>query len=234
MPLAGRVALVTGASRGIGESIALALARAGADVALCARDRAALEQVANAVRGLGRKAHVVECDVADPAACAAAVGDAAHTMGRLDIVINNAGLVVHGALDDLGASDLDRALAVNLRGPFCITQAAVPHLRRGGGGTVVMIGSTAGKRGAVGLGAYCASKFGLAGLTECLMRELRGDGIRVVMVSPSSVDTTGDGMRTGGKGASLHRQDVADAVVAACQLPRRALVREIELWTTTP
>ncbi len=234
MTLEGKVALVTGASRGIGESIALTLARAGADLALVARNRGALEGVAAAVRATGRKAHVFVADLVDADVCADAVNDAVQQLGRLDIVVNNAGAITMGSVADLTVEEFDRTLSVNVRAPFCICKAAVPHLQRAGGGTIVNIGSTAGTRGGAGYAAYITSTFALSGLTEALFREVRGDNIRVCMISPSSVDTTSDGTRTAGKGALLHRNDVAAAVLHTVTLPRRAMVRDIELWGTNP
>lgn len=234
MALEGKVALVTGASRGIGESIALALARHGADVALVARNRGALEGVAAGVRAAGRRAHVFVADLSDADVCADAVNDAVEQLGRLDMVVNNAAAITMGSVADLAVEDFDKTLTVNVRAPFCVSKAAIPHLRRQGGGTIVMMGSTAGKRGGPGYAAYITSKFALSGLTEALFKEVRGDNIRVCMVSPSSVDTTSDGTRSAGKGALLHRTDVAAAVLHAMTLPRRAMVRDIELWGTNP
>ncbi|MHC5018939.1 MAG: SDR family oxidoreductase [Planctomycetota bacterium] len=234
MALEGKVALVTGASRGIGESIALALAKAGADVALAARNRGALEGVAAGVRALGRKAHVFVADLADADVCADAVNDAVEHLGRLDIVVNNAAAITMGSVEELSVEQFDAVMRINVRAPWCVCKAAVPHLRRAGGGTIVNIGSTAGKRAGAGYAAYITSKFALSGFTEALFREVRSDNIRVCLVSPSSVDTTSDGTRTAGKGALLHRNDVAAAVLHAVTLPRRAMVRDIELWGTNP
>jgi 3-oxoacyl-[acyl-carrier protein] reductase len=134
-------------------------------------------------------------------------------------------------------AEWNRILATNLTGPFLVTRETIPLLRKAKGGTVVFVSSTAGKRGYADGSAYAASKHGVMGLAHSLLYEVRGDDIRVVVVTPSLVDTrrvTGRPVATGGKGSRLRSEDVAEAVLLACALPGRALVRDIELWATNP
>ncbi|MGC2855616.1 SDR family NAD(P)-dependent oxidoreductase [Novispirillum sp. DQ9] len=190
-PLHGRVAVVTGASRGIGRAVAERLAGAGADVVLTAlRDPAALEVLAadiaarHGVRCLG-----VAGDVADAAAVSALFSTVHKTFKRLDILVNNAGIMDDAPLGMIAADSLDRTLAVNLAGPLLCLQTAARLMRRGGGGAVVNLGSLIGLRGAPGQAAYAAAKAGIVGLTLAAAKELGPAGIRVNAVAPGFIDT---------------------------------------------
>ncbi|MDG9701435.1 SDR family NAD(P)-dependent oxidoreductase [Streptomyces sp. DH37] len=187
--LYGRVALVTGGSRGIGEAVALRLARDGADVALTHRDSAErAARVADRIEALGRRALVVRADGADPAAVRAAVGTAAAEFGRLDILVNNAGVAALGPIDGVTREDVDRTLYVNVRAPYLACQAAVAHM--GEGGRIVTVGSCVVERVAFpGASLYAAGKAALTGLTKALARELGPRGITANLVHPGPVDT---------------------------------------------
>jgi NAD(P)-dependent dehydrogenase (short-subunit alcohol dehydrogenase family) len=189
-PLAGRVALVTGASSGLGRASAVALAQAGADLALLARGRQDLEQAAAEVSRDGRRALVLVADLADAPALTAAVARVVDTFGRVDVLVNAAGTDVPGPVAELAVQDFDRVLAVNLRAPFVLAKAAFPHMRAAGGGTIVNVSSVAGKRGWAGAAAYCASKFALTGLTQALAAEGRAHGIRACVLYPGAMATS--------------------------------------------
>jgi NAD(P)-dependent dehydrogenase (short-subunit alcohol dehydrogenase family) len=163
--------MVTGASSGLGRATALALARAGADVVLLARTGRDLDSVANDVRSLGRQAVAAVVDLADADATVTAFQDTTRRMGRLDVLVNAAATDVPGPVTDLQVDEWDRVVAVNLRAPFLLAKLAFPHMQAAGGGTVINISSVAGKRGWASAGAYCASKFGLTGLTQALAAE---------------------------------------------------------------
>ena len=189
-PLTGQAALVTGASSGLGRATAIALAQAGADVALLARSEGDLRRVAQEMAATtGRRALPLPLDLADVAALLAAVDTAAAAFGRLDVLVNAAGTDAPGSAEELAIPDWDRVLAVNLRAPFVLAKAAFPHMRRIGGGTIVNVSSVAGKRGWANAGAYCASKFGLTGLTQALAAEGRGHGIRACVLYPGGMAT---------------------------------------------
>jgi NAD(P)-dependent dehydrogenase (short-subunit alcohol dehydrogenase family) len=188
--LDGKVAIVTGASSGLGRATALALARRGAFVALLARTADDLRAVATGIAGDGGHALPVPVDLADEAALAAAVARTVDAFGRVDILVNAAGTDAPGPAETLPTSDWDRVLAVNLRAPFILAREVFPHLRQAGGGTIVNVSSVAGKRGWANAAAYCASKFGLTGLTQSLAAEGKAHGIRVCILYPGGMATS--------------------------------------------
>ncbi|MFG1659584.1 SDR family NAD(P)-dependent oxidoreductase [Micromonospora chersina] len=187
--LDGKVALVTGGSRGIGAAVALRLAREGADVALTYErraDRAA--ELVEQIKAVGRRALAVPADSADPAAARGAVDRVAGEFGRLDVLVNNAGVFLTGPVTELGTDEVERTIAVNVRAPFVFAQAAVRHLTNGG--RIVNIGSNVAERAVFpGLALYSMSKTALLGLTRGLARELGGRGITVNLVNPGPTDT---------------------------------------------
>lgn len=188
--LTGRIALVTGASRGIGRAIALSLAAAGADVAVGYHHQAdAAEAVAAAARDLGRRAVTVGGDVALETHVTTLFAHVTDTLGPVDILVNNAGLGPVRTLDDLTLEDFDRTIAVNLRSVFLCTRAALPHMRGQSWGRIVNISSGAA-RGAGGVGPhYNASKAGMEGLTRGYAARVVKDGITVNAVAPSLIET---------------------------------------------
>ncbi|MFB6617259.1 SDR family oxidoreductase [Streptomyces sp. NPDC085524] len=183
------VALVTGGSRGIGAASALKLAEDGADVAITyVSDARAAAEVVGKIEALGRRAVAVRADAADPAAAATAVEETVRELGGLDVLVNNAGIGVLGPLDTLAAEDVDRVLAVNVRGVFLTAQAAAGHMRPGG--RIITIGTCMTQR-VPGPGGtlYTMSKAALIGLTKALARELGERGITANIVHPGPVDT---------------------------------------------
>lgn len=187
---AGPVALVTGAARGIGKSIALALAESGADVAVNYRERAKeAEGVVEAVRKLGRRAIAVQADVSDGAAVARLVAKAEAELGGIDMLINNAGVAVRRGLEDLTEADFDLTIATNLKSAFLCTQAVLPGMQARRWGRIVNISSGAA-RGAGMIGVhYNASKAGMEGLTRGYAARLVKDGVTVNAVAPSLIAT---------------------------------------------
>jgi hypothetical protein len=185
----GRTVLVTGASSGIGRETALAFAAAGSNVVLLARRAKLLGKVAAEARKLGAATLVASADVTDAAAVTAAFRKAVKRFGAVDIVVNNAGVLIPSKVEDLRAADLQRMLDVNLFGAMHVMQAAVRVMREQGHGHIVNVASLAGRRGFSPLGGYCASKFALVGLTEALRTELVGERIHVSLVLPGVVDT---------------------------------------------
>ena len=188
--LSGRTALVTGASRGIGRAIAIALAEAGASVAVNYRERRAeAENAVQAIRALGRKAEAIEADVSDARAVTSLVRRTESELGPVDILVNNAGIALRRGLEDLTEEDFDRTIAVNLKSAFLCTQAVLTGMRARRWGRIVNISSGAA-RGAGSIGAhYNASKAGMEGLTRGYAARLAKEGVTVNAVSPSLIDT---------------------------------------------
>lgn len=185
----GTVALVTGASSGLGRATAIALARAGADVALVARGEEELEGAEQEVSRMGRRALVLPTDLADAGETAAAVERTVGEFGRVDVLVNAAGTDAPGTVEELDVGGWDRTLSVNLRAPFLLSKAVFPRMREANGGTIINVSSVAGKKGWANASAYCASKFGLTGLTEALADEGRGHGIRAIVLYPGAMAT---------------------------------------------
>ena len=187
--LEGKVALVTGASSGLGRATAISLAQAGADVALVARSAADLGETAEEVSETGSRALVLPADLADEKEALAAVERTVGEFGRVDVLVNAAGTDVPGTVEELDVEGWNLTLSVNLRAPFLLSKAVFPHMRGAGGGTIVNVSSVAGKKGWANASAYCASKFGLTGFTEALADEGKGCGIRAVVLYPGAMAT---------------------------------------------
>jgi NAD(P)-dependent dehydrogenase (short-subunit alcohol dehydrogenase family) len=232
----GEVALVTGAARGLGRATALALADAGADVALGLLDVARDGGVAAEIEAMGRSALPVQCDVADVGQARAAVDAVVERYGRLDILVNNAGASPENPAEDVVEEDFDRTVAVNLKGTFFASQAAGRVMIRQGGGRIVMIGSQAGSVALPGESVYCMTKAALAHLTKCLAVEWGQHNITVNCVAPTWIRTPGTEPALADADfeaevveriAALHRigdpMDVAGAVVFLCS-PAASLV----------
>jgi len=184
LSLRGRVALVTGAARGIGAATARVYAEAGARVALLDRDEAAVTQVANETGGVALPA-----DVGDAAAVARAFGDVVARWGRLDILVNNAGILRDATLPDVTDDDWSATLDVNLRGAMLCARAAVPHMKAAGYGRILSATSIVARTGNYGQTAYAASKAGIVGMTRTWARELGPKGITANAVAPGFIDT---------------------------------------------
>jgi short-subunit dehydrogenase len=224
--LAGRAALVTGASSGIGEATALALAAAGARVGLLARRRERLETVAHAIAQAGGDALVLAGDVTDETFARAAVGRVLDRWSRLDVVVNNAGRGLAARFEDTTTDDLRAILELNLVSVLTVTRAALPAMRRQGRGHIINVSSVVGRRGIPLRAAYSATKFALGGLTEALRVELRGTGIHATLVYPVYTETefhrveprrTETPLRAGPVQSAEH---VARAIVRCARWPR--------------
>ena len=217
MELAGKVAVITGASKGIGRFVAQELAAAGVDVVLGARHADTLECVRLEVADRGRRATARTTDVRDPAQCTALIETAVQEFGRIDILVNNAGVGAFGATTDVTDDAWREILETNLYGAFYCTRAALPHFQRQKSGHIVNISSVAGREGIAGAAAYCASKFGLAGFADALSREVAEHNIRVSTLYPGRVETAfggDDDSDDSGEGSAsaMGARDVARAV----------------------
>jgi NADP-dependent 3-hydroxy acid dehydrogenase YdfG len=188
--LVGRAAVVTGGSSGLGRATAVALAAAGAQVALLARGSRDLQQAADQIRAAGGSAFPVVVDLAEPDDISTAMQNVSREVGSVDILVNAAGTDVPGPVVDLDLAAWDRVLNVNLRASFLLAQAVWPDMRSAGAGTIVNVSSVAGRRGWANAAAYCAAKFALTGFTQALAAEGRPHGIRACVLYPGAMDTS--------------------------------------------
>jgi NAD(P)-dependent dehydrogenase (short-subunit alcohol dehydrogenase family) len=189
--LNNQVALVTGAARGLGRATALALANAGADVALGLRDRNTGGDLAEEIEALGRRALRLQMDVTDLAQVSSAVDETVARFGRIDVLVNNAGIAPENKAEDVVEEDFDLTCAVNLKGTFFVSQAVGRVMIRQGGGRIVNLSSQAGFVALPGESVYCMTKAGIAHLTKCLAVEWGGHGITVNAVAPTFIVTPG-------------------------------------------
>ena len=222
----GKVAVVTGASAGIGRAAALRLAQAGIAVVLCARRRDRLEAVASEIRALGGDAVPLVTDVTVDADMDRLVATAVEQFGRLDILICNAGFGIYGAIDRISSADMQRLVDVNYMGTYRAARAALPIFRRQSSGHLFVVSSIVGKRGIPFMGAYAATKFAQVGLAESLRAELHGTGIHVTVVYPISTETEfsdvasrESGYATRGAGPRQTAAQVAESIVGAIERP---------------
>lgn len=196
MKLKDKVALITGGGRGIGKAIATAYAREGAKIALCARTAAELEQTVQELRALPAEVEGWPCDVADETSARGFVGKVHQRFGRIDVLVNNAGVMTRPSpMTELDVKKWDYTMAVNLRGPFLITQAVVPIMTKQRSGSIVNVSSMIGRGAYANFLAYATSKWGLEGFTQTLAAEVRSANIRVNSVEPGYVATKLTGFR---------------------------------------
>ena len=227
--LAGSVALVTGGSRGIGRAIAHRLAALGASVAICGREARALQSAAADLEELGARAFFHLSDVSKASQVSELVAETEAALGSISILVNNAGIGLFGPAHEKTEADWDRVVNTNLKSVFLVSRAVVPSMIQRGSGDIINISSLAGRNTFVGGGIYCASKWGLMGLSGCMMEDLREYGIRVSVVCPGSVATEFSGSRPKNPGKALSPEDVAHAVEAIVTQRAGGVVSEIQL-----
>jgi 3-oxoacyl-[acyl-carrier protein] reductase len=231
-PLDGQVALITGASRGIGLAIARRLGQMGARLALCARHRDRLERAAESLRQQGFPVLAVVADVANAASVTALVEQTRRTLGEIDILVNNAGLGTFGPVQEITEADWDAVLDTNLKGVFLCTRAVAPQMIRRRRGHVINISSLAGKNAFAGGSAYCASKWGLMGLSYCMAEDLRGYGVRVSVICPGTVHTEFSPHAGKDPQKMLQPEDVAHAVAMLLTQAPQSFISEILIRPT--
>jgi 3-oxoacyl-[acyl-carrier protein] reductase len=230
--LSSRIAVVTGASRGIGLHIAKALHAAGASVAITGRRE---DTLAAAARAVGERCRPFRCDQRDPAAVQAMAEAVIAAMGPPDLLVNNAASIKLGTpVAELALDDWNKVIETNLTGVFVTTRAFLPAMLRLPRSDIFMISSMSGKRGDPNSAAYTASKFGMQGLAQSLMYEVRKHNIRVMVLNPSMVEKGEDGGPAFGKGLYLHAADLAATIVHLACLPGRTMIRDMDIYGTNP
>lgn len=227
--LAGKTALVTGASRGIGYAIAARLASLGAAVAICARNAEQLEKAASALRADGATIAPFPCDVTRADEIAKLARHTAEALGPVDILVNNAGIGRFGEFHKLSEADYDAVLDTNLKSVFLLSREVAPSMIARRAGHIINIASLAGKNAFPGGGIYCASKWGLLGLTYCMAEELRAHGIRVAAICPGTVATEFSPHENKDASKMLQPSDVAHAVEAILTQAPQSFMSEILL-----
>jgi 3-oxoacyl-[acyl-carrier protein] reductase len=235
--LKGKTALVTGAGKGIGKAVALALAHEGVNVGLLARTKSDLEKVAKEIEALGVETSIVTADVTNIHSVNEAVEHVQQELGFIDILINNAGTATFGKFLELEPEQWENIIKVNLMGPYYVTRAVLPAMIAKNTGDIVNISSTAGQRGAAVTSAYSASKFGLIGLTESLMQEVRKNNIRVTSLTPSTVATelaVELKLTDGNPQKVMQPEDFAEFLVCQLKLNRRVFIKDAGIWSTNP
>jgi NADP-dependent 3-hydroxy acid dehydrogenase YdfG len=241
--LSGKAVAITGASSGIGEATALALARAGASVALGARRKDRIDALAARIEDEGGTAVAVEVDVSDEEQARGFVAAAHERLGRLDALVNNAGVMLLGPVEQSDAEDWRTMINVNLLGLLYCTSAALPIMREQGGGDIVNISSVAGRFARAGNAVYAATKFGVGAFSESLRNEVTEGGIRVTLIEPGFVDTELQSHNTGEVletieamreqlGEVLRAQDVANGILYAVSQPPHVSINEVLIRPT--
>lgn len=235
--LKGKVALVTGAGKGIGRATAIALAQEGVNVGLLARTEKDLVEVSKEIEAFGVKTAYATADVSSMEEVNAAVEKLKVSLGPVDILINNAGTGKFGKFLELEPEEWKKIIDINLMGVYYVTRAVLPQLIDNNGGDIINISSTAGQKGAPVTSAYSASKFGLLGLTESLALEVRKHNIRVTALTPSTVATElayKENLTDGNPEKVMQPEDLAEYMVAQLKLHPRIFVKSAGLWSTNP
>jgi NAD(P)-dependent dehydrogenase (short-subunit alcohol dehydrogenase family) len=234
--LSGKLAVVTGGTRGIGRAIAERLLGEGAAVAICGRSNQSVETALGALQPLGRVIGIA-ADVTQPDQVSAFFAAVDGEFGGLDILVNNAGQGVFGKVADLTLDQWRSNIELNLNGPFYCSREALARFRKRGGGFIVNISSLAGKNPFSGGAGYNASKFGLNGFSEAMMLDHRYENVRVATIMPGSVDTGfsgGPSDRSGDTSWMIAPEDVAEAVAMVLRMPARTMVSRIEMRPARP
>ena len=235
--LKGKIALVTGAGKGIGRAIAIALANEGVNVGLVARTGNDLQNVAAELKAIGVNTAIATADVSDIQSVNSAVETIQQSLGNIDILINNAGTGKFAKFLDLEPSEWENQVRVNLFGVYYITRAVLPQMIERKTGDIINVSSTAGLKGSALTSAYSASKFGVMGLTESLMQEVRKHNIRVTALAPSTVVTElakSANLIDNNEEKLMHPEDLAELLIAQLKLNRRVFVKDASIWSTNP
>lgn len=233
----GKVALVTGAGRGIGKATSIALAKEGVNVALIGRTQENVDAVAKELETYGVKTVAIAADVTNLQQIEAAVEKINATLGSIDILVNNAGISKFGKFLDLTPEEFFNIINVNVMGVYNVTRAVLPQMLERKSGEIVNISSTAGQKGAPITSAYSTSKAAIIGMSESLMMEVRKSDIRVVTLTPSTVATdmaVALNLTDGNPEKVMQPEDLAELIVTSVKLPKRVVLKTAGLWSNNP
>jgi 3-oxoacyl-[acyl-carrier protein] reductase len=235
--LKNKNAFITGAGKGIGKAVAIALAKEGVNVILVSRTQADVDQLAAETNKLGVKTLALTADVSDINSINSAVEKALAEFKHIDILINSAGIASFGKFLELEPAEFEKIIQVNLMGTYYTTRAIIPNMIERQTGDIINISSTAGLNGNALTSAYSASKFAVLGLTDSLMQEMRKHNIRVTALTPSTVatDMAKDLKLTDGNPEKvMQSEDMADLIIAQLKLNRRVFIKNSSIWSTNP
>ncbi|NJB35182.1 3-ketoacyl-ACP reductase [Croceivirga sp. JEA036] len=233
-----KTALITGGSRGLGKATAIALAKEGVAVAITGRNEETLKTTVKEIEALGVKATYAVFDVGNYKAVQQGIKTIMDAMGQIDILVNNAGIAGVGSFLEMPVGDWQQMIQTNLMGMYYVTKEVLPQMVARSEGDIVNISSTAGLNGNPNVSAYSASKFAVIGMSESLMKEVRKHNVRVITMTPSTIesDMTIDlgFAQKGSEENILQPQDFAELIVSGLKLPRRAMLKSAALWSTNP
>lgn len=236
--LKNKKAIITGGGRGLGKATAMAFAKEGIDIAITGRNENALKETVAQLEKFGVNAIYAAFDVGNYEEVKKQIDRIVKKLGTVDILVNNAGIAAIGSFMEMEVDLWRTIIQTNLMGMYYVTKEVLPHLLLQKEGDIVNISSTAGLNGNANISAYCASKFGVIGMSESLMKEVRKDNIRVNTLTPSTIETdmTIDlGIADKDSQATvLQPEDFAELILAGLKLPRRAMLKSAALWSTNP
>lgn len=237
MELNGKKAIVTGGGKGLGKSVALALAAAGVHIGITGRNENNLQTTVTELKALGVQAFYAVFSVDDAIATSNGINKLVQELGGLDILINNAGIASFGSVEDMDINDWEQQIKTNLFGVYYAAKAVIRVLKANGQGDIVNVASTAGLKGAANMSAYAASKAAVIALSQSLMAELRKSNIRVFTLTPSTIATDisiDNGLTDGNVEKVLQPEDFAEWVVDMLKMKRRALIANGSIFSTNP
>ena len=236
--LKNKKAIITGGGRGLGKATALAFAKEGIDIAITGRNEKVLKDTVEEIKAHGVQAIYSVFDVGNYEEVKKSIKEIVETLGTVDILVNNAGIAAVGSFNDMEVSEWSQIIQTNVMGMYFVTKEVLPYLLDKNEGDIFNVASTAGLTGNPNISAYCASKFAVMGMSESLMKEVRKNNIRVITLTPSTIEsdmTIELGIATKGSEESvLQPEDFAELIVSGLKLPRRALLKSAALWSTNP
>ncbi|WP_341227900.1 3-ketoacyl-ACP reductase [uncultured Arcticibacterium sp.] len=231
-------AIITGGGRGLGKATAIAFAKEGIDVAITGRNEAVLKETVGELETYGVKAIYSVFDVSNYEEVKSGIKSIIDTLGTVDILVNNAGIAALGSFNDMKVSEWSQIIQTNVMGMYYVTKEVLPYLLSKNEGDIINVSSTAGLTGNSNVSAYSASKFAVIGMSESLMKEVRKNNIRVITLTPSTIEsemTVELGfVKEGSEENVLQPEDFAELIVAGLKLPRRAMLKSAALWSTNP